>query len=225
MNKNRTFSIIIKTVAIISSLYGMSWSFLNKEFLTYFTNLSNIAIDLCLIISLVLVIRRKKPSNSWYIIKYLMTISILLTFLIYLCVLAPTDKRGFIGAYTDKCCASLCVHFITPLLSILDFILFDYEFRQKKIYALYATIPPLIYVGYVLILAQVFNVRWSDDMLAPYNFINYGAECGWFGFAPETISSKTLGIGVFYMIIVLCIIFILLGLLLLWLSKLRKKHI
>ena len=45
-------------------------------------------------------------------------------------------------------------------------------------------------------------------MLAPYNFLNYGAPTGWFGFDLSLLGSKTLGIGTFYMIVVLLIIFI-----------------
>ena len=37
-------------------------------------------------------------------------------------------------------------------------------------------------------------------MLAPYNFLNYGAPTGWFGFDLSLLGSKTLGIGTFYMI-------------------------
>ena len=50
-----------------------------------------------------------------------------------------------------------------------------------------------------------------SDMLAPYNFLNYGASTGWFGFDLSLLGSKTLGIGTFYMIVVLLIIFIGLG--------------
>lgn len=223
MKKEKTLSILIKIIAIAVSVYGLYRSFGKSDYFTYFTNLSNIAIDLVLAVSLILVISNKKPAKAWYIIKYLFTISIMLTFLIYLAVLAPTDKDGFINAYIRNYCGSLCVHFIGPVLAILDFIIFDKNFKSKKRYALYAVIPPLIYVGYVVILAQCFGFRWGDNMMAPYNFINYGAPCGWFGFDLGNINSTTLGIGTFYMIIILCAIFILLGILLLWLNKRAHK--
>ena len=78
------------------------------------------------------------------------------------------------------------------------------------------------YFGYVIILGQVFGVRWYGDMLAPYNFLNYGASTGWFGFDLSLLGSKTLGIGTFYMIVVLLIIFIGLGKLFLKIKKTKK---
>ena len=56
-------------------------------------------------------------------------------------------------------------------------------------------------------------------MYAPYNFLNYHAETGWFGFDLSLMGWKTLGIGVFYMIVLLSIIFILIGKLFLFLRS------
>ena len=81
---------------------------------------------------------------------------------------------------------------------------------EKHVY--YSVVPPLVYVGYVIVLGNVFhNNDGTRDMLAPYNFLNYGAPTGWFGFDLSLLGSKTLGIGTFYMIVVLLIIFIGLG--------------
>lgn len=86
----------------------------------------------------------------------------------------------------------------------------------------YSVVPPLVYVGYVIVLGNVFHIRWYKDMLAPYNFLNYGAPTGWFGFDLSLLGSKTLGIGTFYMIVVLLIIFIGLGTLFLKLKRTKK---
>ena len=53
-----------------------------------------------------------------------------------------------------------------------------------------------------------FGVRWKGSMLAPYNFLNFGAETGWFGYNPGHISSTSLGIGVAYFIVVFALIFL-----------------
>ena len=70
-------------------------------------------------------------------------------------------------------------------------------------------LPVLLYLFYLLILA-FFGVRWNG-MMAPYNFINYGAPTGWFGFDLSLMGFETLGIGVSYMIVILCFLILLVG--------------
>ena len=64
----------------------------------------------------------------------------------------------------------------------------------------------------------MLGVRWGN-MLAPYNFLNYGAKTGWFGFDLSIIGWESLGIGVIYMIIFLTLLFILLGRLFLFIQN------
>lgn len=217
VNKRELFiSMIIKIIAIIVSIYGMAKSFSGMMFFTYFTNLSNIFIDVMLLIFLIydfLLWQQKeiKIKQIMYIIKFMATISITLTLFVYMFILAPTNKDGFIHAYINNGAGSLCVHFINPLLAIIDFLVFDSYYQSDKRHVLYAVIPPLVYVGYIIVLGQVFQIRWDDTMLAPYNFLNYGAKTGWLGFNLSLSGATTLGIGCFYMIIILLIIFIGLG--------------
>lgn len=163
-------------------------------------------------------------SNAWYIFKFMMTIAIAVTFTLYLCFLAPTNKLGFIGAYMSNGCSSLCVHAIAPLLAIIDFILFDYRFRSTRAHIYFATIPPLAYVAYAVMLSEFVGVRWGTHaMRAPYNFLNYGAPAGWFGFAPQTFNATTLGVGVAYLLIVFTLIFIGVGTMFLALKDARAR--
>ena len=129
---------LLKLVSICASVYGMSMNWEGLFSLTYFTNLSNIAMS---------------------------------------CVLA-------------------------------DFFFFDRAFAPRPVELLYGVVPPLAYVGYVCVLSLGFGVRWKGSMLAPYNFLNFGAETGWFGYNPGHISSTSLGIGVAYFIIVFALIFL-----------------
>ena len=106
------------------------------------------------------------------------------------------------------------------LLLLIFYYLVNTIDQMKHVY--YSVVPPLVYVGYVIVLGHVFHIRWYGDMLAPYNFLNYGAPTGWFGFDLSLLGSKTLGIGTFYMIVVLLIIFIGLGTLFLKLKRTKK---
>ncbi|MBO5523274.1 MAG: Pr6Pr family membrane protein [Roseburia sp.] len=214
--KELWLGILIKLAAITASVYGMCRSVKSMMSWTYFTNLSNVFIDavllLFLVVDMILLFskgERVYKRNWQYIIKYMATISITLTFFIYLTILAPTSADGFVNAYLQNGAGSLCVHFITPVLAILDFILFDYRYQSNKFHVIFAVIPPLLYVAFVVIAAGM-GLRW-DTKYAPYNFLNFGAPTGWFGFDLSLIGSETLGIGVCYMIVVLLVIFLGIG--------------
>lgn len=163
-------------------------------------------------------------TNAWYIFKFMMTISITVTFTLYLCFLAPTDQDGFVLAYLRQGAGSLCVHFIAPLLAIIDFLLFDYRFRSSRIHLYCSTLPPLAYVCYIVLLSQLGGVRWGKHhMHAPYNFLNYGAPAGWFGFQPSTLNAATLGIGVAYLLVIFTLIFLGIGSIFLLLKNRRAR--
>jgi hypothetical protein len=239
----------IRAIAIIASVYGMAASWQGLMTFTYFTNLSNLMICVALAGSLVLdttsfmrarnsVDSAAQPdsaesfawfdskSNAWYVFKFMMTIAIAVTFTLYLCFLAPTNKLGFVGAYMSNGCSSLCVHAIAPLLAIVDFILFDYRFRSTSAHIYFATIPPLAYVAYAAMLSEFAGVRWGvHAMRAPYNFLNYGAPAGWFGFAPQTVNATTLGVGVAYLLVVFTLIFIGVGRVFLALKDARARAV
>ena len=96
-------------------------------------------------------------------------------------------------------------------------LLFDRDYKAKKNHVFYAIIPPLIYVLFVVI-AGSMGLRWGN-MAAPYNFLNYKASTGWFGFDLSLLGWETLGIGVFYMIVFLSLLFIMIGKLFLLVRK------
>lgn len=225
--KSLIISIVLKSISLVASLYGLIFTIDNIMSFTFFTTLSNVALDIILIIFIVLDIILLKTgkdykNNKLYILKFLMTLSITLTFLVYMLILGPTSEDGLIGAYFRNHAGSFGVHFVGPLFAIADFLLFDKEFKSKKIYAIYAVIPPLCYVGFVYLLALT-GVRWYQTMTAPYNFLNYNAPTGWFGWDLSRMSTETLGIGVAYMIILLLLIFIGIGLLYLTINKQKKN--
>lgn len=247
----------IRAIAIVASVYGMAASWEGWMSLTYFTNLSNLAVCVAMVGSLALdsvafararssatsaaqdsavsAASTESPasdawfdtkSNAWYVFKFMVTIAIAVTFTLYLCFLAPTNKLGFVGAYMNNGCSSLCVHAIAPLLAIADFVLFDYRFRSTRAHLYVATVPPLLYVAYAVMLSECVGVRWGvHAMRAPYNFLNYGAPAGWFGFAPQTFNATTLGVGVLYLLIVFTLIFIGVGRVFLSLKDARARAI
>ena len=95
-NKTIMLSIVVKTLAITSSIYGIIKVYGGPLTFTYFTTLSNIIISLVLLIFLLKDIISYKYnkkiiySDKLYIIKFLATISITLTFFVFLTIIAPT---------------------------------------------------------------------------------------------------------------------------------------
>ena len=228
MNK-KVFGIIIKLVALLSSIYGIIRTYFGPLSFSYFTTLSNVFISIMLFIFLVndicsLVTKKeRKLNNTLYIVKFLATISITLTFFVFLTILAPTIDGGIINAYLGNGAGSLFVHFVTPVLAIVDFLFFDSDYESKKSHSLYAIVPPLAYVLFV-VCASSLGVRWGT-MAAPYNFLNFKAPTGWFGFDLSLLGWETLGIGVFYMIVVLSLLFIVIGRVFLLIhSKVKGKN-
>ena len=160
-------SIIFKVISLIASVYGLVFTIDSIKSFTFFTTLSNVALDIVLAVFIVLdviLLTKEKDykSNGLYILKFLMTLSITLTCLVYMIILGPTSENGLIGAYLNKYAGSLGVHLIGPVFAIADFLMFDKGFSAKKIYAIYAVIPPLCYVAFVYILAAL-GVRWYND--------------------------------------------------------------
>ena len=239
--------IIIKLIGVVAAFYGMAIHWEGLFSFTYFTNLSNLVMGCVLLYALVgkillscaqqscdvadstlhgwrACVRNTLQTQMWYRIKYMATLAISITFLLYLCFLAPTSQSGFIGAYLSHYASSLCTHFIAPLCAIVDFVWFDYRFNMQVSDVFWSLLPPFVYIGYVCVLSLVFGVRWKTVMLAPYNFLNFGAPCGWFGFDLSAANTYTLGIGVFYFVCVFTLIFMLIVLLFLKLIKRRAHH-
>lgn len=193
---------------------------------TFFTQLSNLFAAFTVLLQLLFLRRVEKTGEEkqgaasgdgntypdWlYALKYMVTVSILVTFLVFLCILAPFSRRGFIAAYTQDHFASLCMHLLTPFLMTADFLINDIDHDWDTVPAWYGLIPLVAYLVFIYGMGAFgFRWRWGplregirEGMTAPYPFLNYNAPAGWFGFRPETADFSTIGIGVFYMIVLM----------------------
>ena len=106
---------------------------------TFFTQLSNLYMAAVALAQL-LWPRRKGLA----VLKYTASVSIFVTFLVYLTVLAPLMPGGIMAAYTQDHWASLCLHVITPAAGIIDFFLNDApEGAWHKRHVALALVPPV----------------------------------------------------------------------------------
>ena len=187
--------LVPKLVVLASTAYAMVCLAHWPLGFTFFTQQSNLYMAAVVLAQL---LRRRNEGLA--LLKYTATVSILVTFLVYLTILAPLMPGGLAAAYAQDHWASLCLHLIAPAAGALDFFLNDAPgCAWKAKYAPLALIPPVLWLALILILGGL-GIRWHG-MTAPYPFLNYSAPAGWFGWAPSTASATTFGIGVFYAVL------------------------
>ena len=171
---------------------------------TYFTQLSNLYVAAAVICQLA------KPGKETLLVKYTAVVSIVITFLVYLLVLAPLVPGGLVAAYSQDHCASLCLHVLTPGFAVADYLLLDSRAGDWKVRdARWALLPPLAYFALILLL-RACGLDWMG-MAAPYPFLNYAAPSGWFGWRPDTAGPATMGVGVAYTMMLMLGVFMLVG--------------
>ena len=121
--KSKLVSCILKAVVIISAVTGILLSagagrraFMGgSRVFMYFTIQSNIAIALVCAVGAALLWRKQPVKDIWYLIKYVFTVSITLTGVVFCFVLAPT-----LGKYAWSL-QHVLTHVVVPLGAILDF--------------------------------------------------------------------------------------------------------
>ena len=121
--KTRVTSMILKVIVFISaflgvflSAYASKGTFMGgSTVFMFFTIQSNIAIALISLAGIFFIIRNKPVNHIWYVIKFVGTVSITLTGVVFTFVLAPT-----LGEYAWNI-QNILTHVIVPAISIIDF--------------------------------------------------------------------------------------------------------
>ena len=190
----KIFSIVLKYLIALTSLLGVTlslffaqrdnYSFWYKR-LYYFTGQSNIWIGItCLVLAIMLTVKHatKKDfvKNYMYTLKFVFTISITITGLVFCTLLAPF-AAGEINAWSFS---SLLTHVFTPILAIIDFFVDDFAYIFSKKHLFFSTLPPLLYMIFSMILS-LFNVDFGRGLAYPYFFLNIKSPEGFFGFSGQ----------------------------------------
>lgn len=123
----------------------------------FFTVDSNLLVGIS---SLILAIYERRLLNNkitiipvkYYILKFISTVSVSLTFLVVFFYLGPISPNGISSMLQNS---NLFFHLIIPLLSIVSFILFEYHDNFKFKYILYSVIPTIVYEVFYLINALI----------------------------------------------------------------------
>ena len=122
-----------------------------------------------------------KPSvaipRALHLVKFVFTVSITLTGIVFCCVLAPTMPGSFRSA------ANVLTHVAVPRAAIVDLFLCRPQAIRFTHFA-YALIPPVYY----LIFAGIgYALGWDfgGGNNYPYFFLNWDSPAGAFGFSSE----------------------------------------
>ena len=185
-NTKKNLSCALKIIVILAAFIGTGISaygdrdvfFCGLNIFMYFTNQSNVAIAIICAVGLYLMKRGKKISERHYIIKYVGTVAITLTGVVFLLVLAPTLGAAAWDAH------NVLTHIVVPIAAIADFFVVVPGVEIKKHNVFYVIIPPLVYAIY----AGIGFVRGWDFYEGnnyPYFFLNWGSPAGAFGFINE----------------------------------------
>ena len=181
--KAKILSFFLKGVVIVSAVIGIISSAVagaqafmggNRVFM-YFTIQSNIAIALVSAVGAVLLLRSRPVKDSWHVIRYVFTVSITLTGVVFCFVLAPT-----LGRYAWSL-TNVLTHVVVPAAAILDFFVTGRygSIRRRSVFLV--TIPPLLYAVYAG-MGYVSGWEFSYGVHYPYFFLNWGSPAGAFGF-------------------------------------------
>ena len=178
MNLLKTITkILIKAALIIIGVLGIVLTALSTAFMGgasvffFFTVQSNIFIMLMALIFLinevvVLITNKSFVNQTLLHIKYVATVAITVTFLVFFTMLAQLMGVDYLLSFKN-----FSLHAIVPILAIVDFFLFDKDIKLTYKSSLLATISPICYVIFVYI-GAIFKLEYSENLHYPYFFLN-----------------------------------------------------
>ena len=160
---------------------------------------------------IICLINKKETINQVMLqIKFVATVAITITFLVFFTMLAPLMGIDYLLSFKN-----FSLHAIVPILAIIDFIIFDTDINLSYPKSLIGTIAPVSYVVFVFAIGVPLKLQYAENLYFPYFFLNYEQN----GFFFEK------GFGVIPWIIVLLTAICGLSLLFCLFIKLRQKVI
>jgi hypothetical protein len=177
MQMRSVINFISKFIVFLVSGYGLflvitSYQ-LPIEAVAYFTTQVNILVFLAYFYYLIRLLFFKRKSRRSVFVKQALLVYVLLTMIVYAFVIIPfirnNDVNYQIGSIKD-----MLVHFITPSLVFIDYLIFDAKgkFRKRNIISIF--VFPLWYMAFVYFYTQLGGrFTLSGESTFPYFFFNY----------------------------------------------------
>lgn len=152
----------------------------NGTALNFYTLQSNLWIFILELVLLVLTIIEDVKQISiikekMVVLKFVMTVAILVTFIVYWSMLAPYVAQKNVLALSN-----VILHAISPILMLVDFLVFDREYTFKKNNVYLTIIPPLYYLIFAMVRAEISDTVFTQGSRYPYWFIDIDTF-GWLG--------------------------------------------
>ena len=189
MNVKEYIKWILRIILIVGAGIGLFLGMSPDKWykLTFYTFQSNALVFLFYVFIFVNMykgVRIKNKTNEYTRLKACVTINISLTFLVYAILLAPTvspDKMFTVH--------NLLLHYIVPILCILDWLIFDESGRYKKTDPFLWSLFSIMYCIFALVKGGIFRVPIPDEKNSPfpYFFLNLD-KIGFGGFIKYLIS-------------------------------------
>jgi hypothetical protein len=184
--KQERTSYFLKCIVIVSAVLGTFLSayagrdsFMGgSRVFMYFTIQSNIAVAIISCIGYFLMKRGRELPNAWKIVKFVGTVSITLTGVVFCVVLAPT-----LGVYAWNV-QNILTHVVVPVAAIVDFFVVFRTVSIARKNVFFVVIPPVLYAIYAGI-GYVLGWEFAEGINYPYFFLNWGSPAGAFGFTDE----------------------------------------
>ncbi len=184
-DRQKLISYILKIIVIVSAVVGTLLSaFSGKdEFMggttvfMYFTIQSNIALAIIAAAG-IYYLKKDRVGSIWSVVKFVGTVSITLTGVVFCVVLAPTMGSK---AWNLQ---NVLTHVVVPVLSIVDFYVTGISTYISKRKVIFVLLPPICYAIYAGI-GYALKWQFAAGLNYPYFFLNWGSPAGAFGFSRE----------------------------------------
>lgn len=187
----KALSYILKIAVVICAFTGVVSSFVFAERdgyshwlrrATYFTAQSNLWVGFTFLAILLFRFYHGKNKDvlekRLYVSKYVFTVSITTTGLIFCLLLGPFADES----YHPWSSSSLLTHLFTPLLCITDFFVDKRRIPLTRRHTLFAFLPPLFYFSIAGIMGAL-HFDFGRGVNYPYFFLNFRSPAGVFGFS------------------------------------------
>lgn len=174
--------LIIALAAPFGLMYhsGLLRGCFRADMFVYYTNLSNLLVAVYYIGRVVCTALRVSDGAAYALFlsplsHFTVAICITVTFIIYHFIIRPTivaDPQAF-GEFGNVWSVSnLFVHYIVPLLTLADFLIFGEHAQEQWWFALVWVLLPLAYAAFAFIRARGGKNITGTDSPYPYGFID-----------------------------------------------------
>lgn len=174
-NLKEKFSFLFKLIILIVCGIGLYLNFKigSSKMLLYFTILSNLMCFIFYLIAFILRLCNKlKKNNFYYIFKGMVTMSIIATMLVYWFLIAPSGNLGIYENHMTEC---RFVHLYTPLLIMIDYLIFAEKGNLRKNYSFIWSSVLIGYIIFVFIYSSIGG-KFINDLKYPYKFLDIEAN-------------------------------------------------